>query len=74
MFVVSAKITPIFTIFMEPGSRTDNPPAQELHTLANLIGTLIAILTLTAPVLTIAHFSSASAGWQPPIQLEQIGE
>jgi hypothetical protein len=56
---------------MESGSRADNPPEQSSHTLANLIGTLIAFLTLAVPVFAIAHFSSASDGWQPPNPLER---
>jgi hypothetical protein len=56
---------------MEPGSRADNPPEHPSHTLANLLGTLIALLTLTAPALTIVHFSSSSASWQSPALIER---
>ncbi|NJO73884.1 MAG: hypothetical protein HC833_09125 [Leptolyngbyaceae cyanobacterium RM1_406_9] len=51
---------------MESGSRTDNPPGRTSHRLANIIGTLIALMTLTIPVFAIAHFSSDSVEiWQP---------
>ncbi|MBW4660129.1 MAG: hypothetical protein KME15_15750 [Drouetiella hepatica Uher 2000/2452] len=43
---------------MEPGSTASNPPVQTSQPLANLLGTLIALLTLTVPMIAIAHFSS----------------
>ncbi|MGF1498728.1 MAG: hypothetical protein ACFB8W_18160 [Elainellaceae cyanobacterium] len=45
---------------MDSGSQTDKPPQERSHTLANIIGTLIALLTLIAPVLAIASFSNTS--------------
>lgn len=54
--------------YMESGSRTDNPPGQTPHRLANIFGTLIALMTLTIPVFAIAYFSSNSVEvWQPPV-------
>lgn len=51
---------------MESGSRTDNPPGRTPHRLANIIGTFIALMTLTIPVFAIAYFSSDSVEiWQP---------
>jgi hypothetical protein len=53
---------------MEPGSRA----AQSLHlsTAANIIGTLIALITLTLPVFATSYFSSDSS-WQAPSGIEQ---
>jgi hypothetical protein len=46
---------------MDSGSRADNPPERTYSRLANIIGTLIALLTLTLPIVVIAHFSSISS-------------
>jgi len=43
---------------MESGSRTDTSPEQTSHKLADFIGTLIALLTLVLPIMTIAYYSS----------------
>jgi cytochrome b561 len=59
---------------MEPGSQTTDPAEQASHKLANLIGTVIALLTFTVPILAIVHFSSAGPSisnehWQIPVDL-----
>ncbi len=73
---------------MEPGSTASNPALQTSQPLANLMGTLIALLTLTVPVIAIACFSSnqffsdsfsseefsASQSWQAPPQLLESKE
>jgi|GEM_PF-4782929 len=47
---------------MEPGSsRVEPDPAQALNRLADIAGTLIAILTLTIPVAAISYFSLSSS-------------
>ncbi|HEY9642588.1 MAG TPA: hypothetical protein V6C57_19030 [Coleofasciculaceae cyanobacterium] len=54
---------------MEPGSQASNPTERTSQSLANVIGTLIALLTLTVPIVAIAHFSSADGpGWQSSVQ------
>jgi hypothetical protein len=51
---------------MEPGSHADTPPERTSHRLADIVGTLIALLTLTLPILAIGSFSSVSISpWQP---------
>ncbi|WP_096604299.1 hypothetical protein [Calothrix sp. NIES-2100] len=38
------------------------------HRLADIVGTAIALLTLTAPVFVIAHYSSKNLPYnQPPL-------
>lgn len=61
---------------MEPGSRggslrsTLRSAKSSPHMLANFMGTVVALLTLTVPLLTIAHFSSPNQQpWQTPVQL-----
>jgi hypothetical protein len=46
---------------MESHSQSSSEPPP-LYTIANLLGTFIAILTLTSPVLLIRHFSPS-----PPV-------
>lgn len=50
---------------MEPGSRVEPPPGR-VYKLADILGSLIALLTLMLPLLTIAHYSSAVSPAQPP--------
>jgi hypothetical protein len=46
---------------MEPGSsRVEPHPAQALNRLADIAGTLIAVLTLIIPVAAISYFSLSS--------------
>ncbi|WP_143467601.1 hypothetical protein [Leptolyngbya ohadii] len=46
---------------MESGSRASEPPERATLRVADVVGTLIALLTLLVPIVTIAHFSSVSA-------------
>ncbi|ERT05898.1 hypothetical protein M595_4147 [Lyngbya aestuarii BL J] len=47
-----------------------HPPSASSHAsdwFANFVGTVIALMTLTLPLLTIAHYSpSQGATWQSP--------
>lgn len=43
---------------MESGSEPANLPSKPHHRLADLVGTAIALLTLTLPLLAIAYYSS----------------
>ncbi|HEY9625858.1 MAG TPA: hypothetical protein V6C84_01020 [Coleofasciculaceae cyanobacterium] len=45
---------------MEPGSPA-SPSTPVPRPLANLMGTLIALLTLTAPMVAIVYFSAENA-------------
>jgi hypothetical protein len=51
---------------MESGSQTDKSPEHPPKAIANIAGTLIALLTLIIPLISIAHFSSNSTeAWRP---------
>jgi hypothetical protein len=51
---------------MESSSQSDIPPKSAASWPAQVIGTLIALLTLAVPILAIAHFSSSDIDvWQP---------
>ncbi|MBF2079118.1 MAG: hypothetical protein IGR76_11520 [Synechococcales cyanobacterium T60_A2020_003] len=53
---------------MESGSQPDIPHKQSSQRFAHIIGTLIALLTLAVPLLTIAYFSSTpTESWQSPV-------
>lgn len=58
---------------MEPGSRVSGSirsTKSSPHKLANIMGTAVALLTLTVPLFAIAHFSSPNQQtWQTPAQL-----
>ncbi|MBE9205662.1 hypothetical protein IQ244_03875 [Nostoc sp. LEGE 06077] len=43
---------------MNSNSQSANPTATYSHRLADLVGTAIALLTLTLPLFVIAHYSS----------------
>jgi hypothetical protein len=45
---------------MESGSQSNPPGDRTPQRLANIVGTLIAFLTLAVPIFSIAHFSSVS--------------
>ncbi|WP_026098185.1 hypothetical protein [Kamptonema formosum] len=51
---------------MESGSPSANASDQPPHGLADIVGTLIALLTLTIPLFVIAHYSSGNAEVVPP--------
>ncbi|NJR65054.1 MAG: hypothetical protein HC772_06600 [Leptolyngbyaceae cyanobacterium CRU_2_3] len=58
---------------MEPGSQASDPPERAFQSLANVMGTLIALLTLTVPIAAIAHFSSIDRPtWQSPPQTSEL--
>ncbi|HEY9696597.1 MAG TPA: hypothetical protein V6D10_05005 [Trichocoleus sp.] len=55
---------------MESGSQTGDPPERTTQRVADVIGTLIALLTLFVPIFAIAHFSSVSdITGSPPVNL-----
>jgi hypothetical protein len=58
---------------MEPGSRADNPPEQASSKLADIVGTLIAILTLIMPMVAIAYYSTpdTSPGLITPVNMRR---
>lgn len=43
---------------MNSNSQSANSPDTYSHRLADIVGTMIALLTLTLPVFIIAHYSS----------------
>jgi cytochrome b561 len=42
-------------------SQSANPDEKSTHRLADIIGTAIAVLTLTLPLWAIAYYSSSNA-------------
>ncbi|WP_138503191.1 hypothetical protein [Nostoc sp. PA-18-2419] len=55
---------------MNSNSPSANSADTYSHRLADVVGTAIALLTLTLPVFVIAHYSSSNVqnNQQPPIQ------
>ncbi|RMG09720.1 MAG: hypothetical protein D6728_12290 [Cyanobacteria bacterium J055] len=51
---------------MESGSPSGSPSAGNPHTIAQLVGTLIALLTLTMPLFVIARYSASNTNLFPP--------
>lgn len=45
---------------MDSAGQSDIPPGEPPNLLSNMLGVVIALLTLTLPVITIAYFSEAS--------------
>ena len=45
---------------MDSASQSEIPPEEPPSRLSNFIGVLVAILTLTLPMVVIAHFSSGA--------------
>ncbi|MGB3239990.1 MAG: hypothetical protein WBB29_16960 [Geitlerinemataceae cyanobacterium] len=45
---------------MESGSPSGSSPEGNPHTIAQLVGTLIALLTLTMPLFVIARYSASN--------------
>ncbi len=43
---------------MDSNSQSPDPASTYSHRLANIVGTAIALLTLTLPLFFIAHYSS----------------
>jgi hypothetical protein len=46
---------------MNSNSQSANSPDTYSHRLADIVGTAIALVTLTLPVFVIAHYSSTNA-------------
>ncbi len=46
--------------FMDSSSQSANSSERYSHRLADIVGTAIALLTLTLPLFVIAHYSSSS--------------
>ncbi|MBD1852218.1 hypothetical protein [Leptolyngbya sp. FACHB-711] len=57
---------------MESGSQASEPPGRAALRVADVAGTLIALLTLLTPIVTIAYFSSVNAQslQSPPMTVE----
>lgn len=53
------------TGFMESGSQSASPLHRHPHRFADFVGIVIALLTLTLPLVTIAHYSSSAKVAQP---------
>lgn len=52
---------------MNSDSQSAKPPDTYSHRLADIVGTLIAVVTLTLPVFVIAHYSSNPPTSQQPM-------
>ncbi len=50
---------------MASASQTETPPGEPPSIFSNLLGIVIALMTLTLPMAAIAHFSSPQ-GLSPP--------
>ena len=50
---------------MESTSSSENPPEPPSSRFAHVVGTVVALLTLTLPLLAIAHYSSANTQMPP---------
>lgn len=60
---------------MNSNSQSANSPDTYSHRLADIVGTAIALVTLTLPVFVIAHYSTNTYNTQQPITTElQRGE
>ncbi|PZO41658.1 MAG: hypothetical protein DCF21_10405 [Leptolyngbya sp.] len=46
---------------MDSASQPNTPPGEPHSPSANVLGVLVAVLTLTLPLFMVAHFSSATA-------------
>lgn len=55
---------------MNSDSQSANPPATYSHRLADIVGTIIAVVTLTLPVFVIAHYSATVPESQQPMTYE----
>jgi hypothetical protein len=51
---------------MESGSPFGSSSEGNPHTIAQLVGTLIALLTLTMPLFVIARYSASNTSLFPP--------
>jgi hypothetical protein len=50
---------------MESGSQSASSPERSSNRFADIIGTLIALLTLTIPLIVVGHYSNPAAFSQP---------
>lgn len=49
-------------------SQSANPPGEKsVHRLADIVGTAIAVVTLTVPLFAIGHYSSSNVQLVQPI-------
>lgn len=54
------------TSCMDSASQPDTPAGEPPSPSSNLLGVLIAVLTLTLPLFMVAHFSSATESLERP--------
>ncbi|WP_421655655.1 hypothetical protein [Leptothermofonsia sp. ETS-13] len=52
---------------MESGSQSANSPDRTSSRFAEIIGTLIALLTLTLPLTVVSHYSTNTEFPQPTV-------
>lgn len=48
-------------------SQSANPGEKSVHRLADIVGTAIAVVTLTLPLFAIGHYSSSKVQLVQPI-------
>lgn len=58
---------------MDSASQPDTPPGEPPSILSNVLGVIIAVLTLTLPMAVISHFSTAQGSPQPPPPAQSLG-
>ena len=64
-----------FKLCMNSDSQSASPSDTYSHRLADIVGTIIALVTLTLPVFVIGHYSGdISNNQQPMIYQSQQGE
>lgn len=51
--------------YMDPDSQTDKPPQEDFQTFTNFLGTVIALMTLVTPVVSIVLFSAPASEYRP---------
>ncbi|MEP0901093.1 MULTISPECIES: hypothetical protein [unclassified Nodosilinea] len=51
---------------MDSVSQPDTPAGEPPSPSSNVLGVLIAVLTLTLPLFVVAHFSAATAELEQP--------
>lgn len=50
---------------MEPSEQISSNPDSPHHRWADILGMIVALITLTLPLLTIGHYSSLSINAEP---------
>ncbi|MDA0672343.1 MAG: hypothetical protein O3C67_01365 [Cyanobacteria bacterium] len=53
---------------MESASSSEPPPHPPSNRIAHLIGGVVALITLTLPLVAIAHFSSTARPLPPAVE------